>query len=502
MRSGRIHINLMTRFLTFILVFFLAIILQMAISYFQSTRVIRPLSDSVSEVQSLSDFLNRADMSLRRLEDFRWEYGEAEKLMSGLRGDIAVMDAAIADSHIGKGAVSDEQRRLVDSVRVTFGSYKNLLGRLNDFLILGDSASASALFYQDIEACGTYLSQYTQSLIAVVLEDNQESHATLLALTGRLQLIQSVINVVCVLSGIIFIFSIIRLVSSVVEMSKSATRISEGHFDIPDVSEGGGDEIASMAKAFNEMKHSLSAQVRLLEEKNEMERALHQREKEALELENHLETEKLQRLRSQINPHFLFNTLGVVKNKSHEEAALETEALIGSLSKLFRYSLQDNENETYLSREIKIVNEFYSLYRERFGERMTLKWVCSPLVDLTTVVVPSFIIQPLVENSFKHGLGPKEGSGVVTVFIFPEEEYLRITVEDDGVGIPQEKLEKIESMLKSGEEGGDGHIGLYNVATRLRLLSDNSSFEIKSQEGGGTSISMRMKLVVNEGGET
>lgn len=188
-------------------------------------------------------------------------------------------------------------------------------------------------------------------------------------------------------------------------------------------------------------------QVRLLEEKNEMERVLPRKENEALEYQTLMEREKLQQLRSQINPHFLFNTLNVIMYTSQQEGATRTHSLIGSLSRLFRYALGSNEAQVPLSREVHIVDEFYSLYQARFGDRMRMQWHISPEVDLTETMVPSFILQPLVENAFKHGLGPKEEGGCVDVSICVQEKTRIITVTDDGVGMSEEALDNLRRAI-------------------------------------------------------
>ncbi len=175
-------------------------------------------------------------------------------------------------------------------------------------------------------------------------------------------------------------------------------------------------------------------QVQLLTANNEMEKEIYRKDTEALAMQNLLEREKLQLLRSQINPpHFLFNTINVIKYTAQEETADKTDALLSSLCRIFRYSLDDNEVLVPLSREIQIVDEYYSLYRARFKEKVSLVWnISPPSLVLTDTLVPSFFFQPLVENSFKHGLGPKELPGSVSLSLEERDGMLCVLVEDDG----------------------------------------------------------------------
>ena len=142
------------------------------------------------------------------------------------------------------------------------------------------------------------------------------------------------------------------------------------------------------------------------------------------------------------------------------------------------------------------MDEFYALYRERFGSRVRLCWHIGPEVDLPDVLVPSFILQPLVENAFKHGLAPKEEGGQVDVTIRQERGALEITVADDGVGMDRAALDALRDILKNPPTTGE-HIGVYNVAARLRLWGKEYGMDIQSEQGRGTAAVLRLPLVLS-----
>lgn len=254
--------------------------------------------------------------------------------------------------------------------------------------------------------------------------------------------------------------------------------------------------MAQLTEAFNHMKHSMAEQVTTLREKNEMERELHRQKTEALELQNRMERSRLQQLRSQIDPHFLFNTLNVILQTAGQEKAYRTQALITALSHLLRYSLMSNDEQVPLAREVRIVDEYYSIYHVRFGDRVKMVWRISDSLDLTETMVPSFILQPIVENAFKHGISPKEEGGVVRIRINPlrDKGLLYISVCDNGVGIQPEQLAQLKAALAQPGERWE-HIGVYNVAARLRLLDKRGRLVIRSHPGRGTAISMYLPLV-------
>ena len=204
----------------------------------------------------------------------------------------------------------------------------------------------------------------------------------------------------------------------------------------------------------------------------------------------------MQQLRSQIDPHFLFNTLNVILQTAGQETAYRTQALITALSHLLRYSLMSNDEQVPLSREVRIVDEYYSIYHVRFGERVQMEWRISDSIDLTETLVPSFILQPIVENAFKHGIAPKEEGGRVRIRVNPlrDKGLLYISVCDNGVGIAPEQLHELQTALGSPDERWE-HIGVYNVAARLRLLDPRCALKVRSHPGRGTAVSLYLPLV-------
>ena len=247
------------------------------------------------------------------------------------------------------------------------------------------------------------------------------------------------------------------------------------------------------------MKHSMAQQVNTLQEKNEIERELHRQKTEALELQNRMERSRLQQLRSQIDPHFLFNTLNVIQQMAGTESAYRTQALIMALSHLLRYSLMSNDEQVPLSREVRVVDEYYSIYHVRFGDRVQMEWAFSDSLDLTETMVPSFILQPIVENAFKHGICPKEEGGVVRIRMIPlrEKGLLCIRVLDNGMGIEPEQLQQLRTALEQPAPRWE-HIGIYNVAARLRLLDARCRVVVRSRPGRGTAVILYLPLVENE----
>ena len=479
--------------------FFLALAGQIFLSFYQSGTVLRELDDQMGNFNAISRFQNGVERSLSAMEDYRWEYGDTDALLAELDSAFSVTNAWLWRINGSLDTVSEEQYLLYSAVCTTYDSYTALVEELRAEIAAGQDAAAAQLYYEKVSPCGGYLRQYAQQLLNTAISDAQSTYTTVSALSSRVKWAQTVVVGLCLVLGLVMAWSLMRLLTPVQEMIGASQAIIRGELETPDIPVPRQDEVGQLTDAFNHMKHSMAQQVNTLREKNEMERELHRQKTEALELQNRMERSRLQQLRSQIDPHFLFNTLNVIQQTAGTETAYRTQALIMALSHLLRYSLMSNDEQVPLSREVRIVDEYYSIYHVRFGERVRMEWRISDSLDLTETMVPSFILQPIVENAFKHGICPKEEGGVVRIRVNPlrEKGLLCIRVVDNGVGIQLDQLRQLRGALSQPGERWE-HIGIYNVAARLRLLDRNSRFVIRSHPGRGTAVVLYLPLVENE----
>ena len=184
---------------------------------------------------------------------------------------------------------------------------------------------------------------------------------------------------------------------------------------------------------------------------------------------------KIESLKSQINPHFLFNTLTSISSliRSQPETA---RTLITKLSGLLRRLLRSHEHFVTLREELESIDEYLDIEVVRFGPKLRVRKDISP--DTLAVIVPSMILQPLVENSIKHGLSRKMGVGSILIRSWREHGRVVIEVNDDGMGFTMERLDQPMS----------GGIGLANVRERLQVIY-GAPYQLKlaSEPGQGTS---------------
>ena len=200
-----------------------------------------------------------------------------------------------------------------------------------------------------------------------------------------------------------------------------------------------------------------------------------------------LEAVRLQLLKNQINPHFLFNTLNMIAGTAQIEDAAATEKMIQALSRLFRYNLKSTASVMPLERELKVVQDYMYLQQMRFGKRVQYETGCDP--ETMEILVPSFMLQPLVENAVKHGISARSKGGRIVVRTWKQGQRLWISVADTGEGIDEDKLEKIKRALKEGDGSGVG-IGLGNIARRLKAMYEDGEVRIESRKGCATVVQL------------
>ena len=196
---------------------------------------------------------------------------------------------------------------------------------------------------------------------------------------------------------------------------------------------------------------------------------------------------KIEALKSQINPHFLFNTLTSISSliRSHPETA---RTLIHKLSGLLRRLLRSDEHFVTLREELESIDEYLDIEVVRFGPKLKVRREIR--ADTIDIVVPSMILQPLVENSIKHGLSRKVGIGTIVIRSWRENARVMIEVEDDGMGF---MMDRLDQPMASG-------IGLANVRERLRVIYGASyQLTLASEPGRGTTARIEIpELMVVE----
>ncbi|WP_455383091.1 sensor histidine kinase [Salinispira pacifica] len=350
-----------------------------------------------------------------------------------------------------------------------------------------DDAYATFVRAQRIDS---YVRSYVSLLLNVELSEGSHAYQLLVRQANRVQLVSFIallgLGVLSILFGIIFANSITRPIRRVADMS---ARIAGGDLNVGEMEVESRDEVGILSASFNSMSRSIQQMVLDLREKADLEKRLHEEELTIVKMEQSLQEAQFLGLQSQINPHFLFNTLNAISRTALFEHANETALLIQSLSRVFRYNLRDPSKSVTLREELAILEEYLSIQKHRYKERLRYEVRCDAASE--SVAIPCFTLQPLVENSVKYGIEPKEEGGSILVDVHKRNGAVRISVRDTGVGMSRPEVKRVLSGRNGQYSGQTSGIGISNVVERLHLAyAGEASFSMKSSPGEGTTITL------------
>jgi two-component system sensor histidine kinase YesM len=363
------------------------------------------------------------------------------------------------------------------------------------------AAPGSQVYFSDFSKAkkiSAYLESYIKQLLDVKLTEGKWYQQQL---GTRVRLVRS-LNITCIisLSALSFLFVVIlsrNITGPLQKLTGFSAAVARGNFNLEPLAVDSSPDINILAAGFNKMVQSIQEMIREITAKSDLERELHEEQYKNLQIARQLHEARFLALQSQINPHFLFNTLNMAMRTAMFENAVKTGALIESLAELFRYNLDSHNNEVLLREELKIVGQYIAIQKVRFRRRVDYELICP--AELDQIIIPHLTIQPLVENAIIHGIEPKEAGGKVRIKVFARDNWVMIKIIDNGVGIPRIRVETISSGTppspgsEAKKQGHTNGIGLANVRERLLLFSkDPQCFAIRSREGWGTVITIRL----------
>lgn len=366
-------------------------------------------------------------------------------------------------------------------------SFTETVERSAAFSEQGENDIAASEF-TEANRMSVYISEMTLSIFNSELRTYERFYRDIIRQSQELNtmgiLLLSLTSVLLLLFTYLFSLSITKPVH---QLTKAANELAKGRFDQP-IRVNSNDEISFLAKTFDHMRVNINKLILEIQQKAQVESEL--QESQLL-----LQQSQMRHLQSQINPHFLFNTLNTLSKKAYLDGAEDTSDLLVSVAGLLRYNLKRLDHTVTLEEEAHVLTQYMDIQKARFSDRLTFH------IDLDQSALlyqmPSLTLQPLIENAVIHGIEPKEDDGEIWFRIKDEDQYIRIEIEDNGQGMDGNK---IEQLLNGGIVPQEGHatgIGFANVAKRLQLFygSDNV-VEIESRPQCGTKIILKLPKVM------
>lgn len=264
----------------------------------------------------------------------------------------------------------------------------------------------------------------------------------------------------CIVISIMLLYLFIRSFDRRIRILKGAMhKVSNGNFDITE-NIAGRDEIGEVYRELNITINSIQDLINKVYIHKINEETYKRKQKES----------EFKMLSSQINPHFLYNTLEMIRMKALINKDMEVATIVKLLSKVMRSSLETTDQPILLNTELQLIETYLQIQKLRFGDKIDYSIHIEKNIDTEKCYVFPLLLQPIIENAVIHGLERKVGNGNIDISIERRANNLSISIKDNGVGIDQHKLRDLnDKLLKKDSDQGINHIGLFNVHQRIQL---------------------------------
>ncbi len=420
------------------------------------------------------------------------QYNEITGFINAISREDSCMEAYVRPSH-----TSEDEIAYVEAASTTDERLKALLPNLGsdarqEYMLKQAITNAMTHYRQDRNALldspdyyervrlfvllqrqNIYLNRYGLELLQFRMREGERSWDRITATNRTNTRVTVALMVAATCVTVFCLYLLIRtMLRPLLELGAAADAISGGNYDTPPLDDGSADEIGRVARSFNIMQSRVKETIRAMEREAEIE-------KENARMQEAMQESRYAELQSQIDPHFLFNTLNAIAAMANEEEAPITENLIERMAKIFRYSLESHEKRVTLGQELQYLADYMELMDARFAGRISMS--IEPFdPTLNERAVPKFMLQTIAENSIIHGFQDITEGGEIDVSIREDEQgALVIEMSDNGCGFDVSALD--------GEKAHRS-VGLNNIRERLQYLGGR--MDIESQIGRGTRITM------------
>lgn len=351
-------------------------------------------------------------------------------------------------------------------------------------------------FFEEETQLYEYINSYIYELNNLQFRQNSANYQTLLSSMRSLEMFSVlVIFAVFVMSLFLGIMTTRTMIKPLLQLSAAARRVAEGDFQVEMPQSTTRDEIGIVTDAFGQMVRSIRTYIQRVRESVEKEAQMKERE---LSMEAHLKEAQLKYLQAQINPHFLFNSLNAGAQLAMMEDAEQTGIFMERMADFFRYNVKKMDGDSTLQEEIQAVDNYIYILNVRYAGDITYEKQIE--ANIEHVRIPSMVLQPIVENAVQHGIHDRMETGKIRLTVAREEGNLRISVEDNGVGMTKQEIARVMEG-KAGQGGEDGNstgIAVDNVMNRLKLYYNRDDLLVIHSEGKGMGTEVTILLPLSE----
>ncbi|MDO4261438.1 MAG: sensor histidine kinase [Eubacteriales bacterium] len=406
--------------------------------------------------------------------------------------DEAIVDIGGHLEELSASASTDEAFQTVVSLQNLYDryviTYINLYSNYSSMYKYYPQTRTYIEDYEEGVKIGGYIQDTLDDFLDMEIKNNTSQYSAMLHLFHRLTVFFLIVLAVSAVLAAVLSRRISENISRPLErLALTASRIGAGDLNAVPAVETNFQEIHLLSATFASMTASLQ---KALEDSREQAR-----------LELLYKETRYRALLAQIHPHFLFNLLTTVSQSAMSEGSFETVEIVGNICKYLRYSLHSMKSSVTLTEELDIIRSYVFLQKTRFSFPLDLQISIAPPLDPDEIRLPWMSLQPIVENSIVHGLEPSFELGQILILVSEsgDGERIEIIIRDNGVGIPEDLLKRLNEPCADACQEKRDSIGLHNIRERLTLCyGGEEEFELQSAPGAGVSVIIRIPKELKE----
>lgn len=471
-----------------LVIFMIPTIMLLSINAYINAEI-NTMIDDISGIYASNTMLNELQISLTRVHRYLETFLDTR--------DTEAIEGYLRNQQEFSNRLEQLNGRLLDDDSMI--TQKNIRSISEEYIRTADRAVEAKRgrnvvkykeYYDDADRLFSYINSYIYSLNSRQLQCNSHNYE---ALFTSLKYSETAnLTILCMTSALVtlLVFLLTRGITDPLQrLAEAAEQVANGSLVAEVSGPVANDEVGIVTAAFNQMVVSLKDNMEQARQRIALESAM--KEKQLL-MEAHLKDTQLKYLQSQINPHFLFNTLNACAQLAMLEGADRTYTYVQNVADFYRYNVRKKDGVATLAEEIGLVDNYIYIINVRFsGEIHFIKEIEEGVTD---VPMPAMILQPLVENSINHGLRDVEWEKKIWLSVYRENNRICVSVRDNGIGISPEQTQSIlnNDLNGNGLQEHTTGVGLRNVIGRLRLFYNRDDvMEITSTGSGmGTEVAV------------
>ncbi len=440
------------------------------------------VSSLIMGIRTSDDMVNSAavasDFSLEFKDDFDYEAYlliVGNKTLQESKLEELLYDATQIVDELEKLGGSKENIERLKSIRKYLDNLRIYINRIEENLGETDNYEKNIeIWKNDVQIVTGLVQENMSEYIYYEIRDIQRSKEAEAHMYKNILKISIIAFLASAIVIIIFSYMIPNSITKpVYELCDVTNQIANGDLTVRSNVDAGA-EIGALSDSLNVMVDKINELlVQMKEEQIRLRKA------------------ELELLQSQINPHFLYNTLGTIMWLAEGGDRKTVVSMVGSLSDFFRASLNQGKEIVTIKEELNHVRSYLEIQQVRYMDIMEYE------IDIPESVheylIPKITIQPLVENSLYHGIKNKRGKGKIIITASEDKDNAYITVSDNGIGMKEERLAQVIKAIKDKEAAENQIYGVYNVNERIALkFGDEYGISIESEYGVGTRVQIKL----------